>query len=195
MLSVSRETAGQLAGYAALLRKWNPAINLIAPSTVDQIESRHIADCTHLAEVSVGAQGKWADLGSGGGLPAVVLAIARPDLNVTMVESDQRKASFLRTAIRELSLKNAQVISQRIEVLDRLEAAHVSARALAPLPRLMSYVERHLETDGTAWLMKGRNWQAEVSEARKDWSFDLKAHPSATDPDAAILEITGIRHA
>lgn len=193
MMDVSRETE-LLEAYAALLRKWNPAINLIAPKTVEQIESRHIADARQLSQISDKAQGNWTDLGSGGGLPGIVVAISRPDLAVELVESDQRKAAFLRNVIRELSLSNAKVLCSRIEALDRLEAANISARALAPLPQLVAYVVQHLASDGTAWLMKGRNWQAEVAEARKLWTFDLVSHPSSTDPDAAILEITGIRH-
>ncbi len=193
MMDVSRETE-LLEAYAALLRKWNPAINLIAPKTVAQIESRHIADARQLSQISDKAQGNWTDFGSGGGLPGIVVAISRPDLAVELVESDQRKAAFLRNVIRDLSLSNAKVLCSRIEALDRLEAANISARALAPLPQLMAYVVQHLASDGTAWLMKGRNWQAEVAEARKLWTFDLVSHPSSTDPDAAILEITGIRH-
>ena len=193
-MSVSRETE-RLAAYAGLLRKWNPAINLIAPSTIAQIEARHIADSLHLAEIAKTAEDNWVDLGSGGGLPGIVVAIMRPDMDLTLVESDRRKAAFLRNALRELALPRAKVLCNRIETLDRLDAANISARALAPLPQLMAYVERHLSPSGTAWLMKGRNWQAEVSQARDDWKFDLKTHQSATDPDAAILEITGIRHA
>jgi len=193
-MDVSRETE-RLAVYAGLLRKWNPTINLISPSTVNQIESRHIADSLHLATVAKAASGSWADLGSGGGLPGLVLAIMRPDLEVSLLESDQRKAAFLRSAIRELGLQRARVLPRRIESLERLAAENISARALAPLPQLMAYVDRHLSPSGTAWLMKGRNWKTEVSQARQDWIFDLKTHPSATDPDAAILEITGIRHA
>lgn len=193
MNDVSRETEA-LAAYAALLRKWNPAINLVSPKTLDQLELRHIADSRALVEVSRFANDTWVDLGSGGGLPGVVVAILRPDLAVTMVESDQRKASFLRSVIRELSLGNANVVTGRIEQISGLNAANVSARALAPLPQLMAYVVQHLDHAGKAWLMKGRNWQNEVAEARRDWVFDLRTHPSTTDPDAAILEITGIRH-
>lgn len=194
MSDVSRETEA-LAAYAALIRKWNPTINLVSPLTLEQLETRHIADCAALADISRDSSGSWVDLGSGGGLPGVVIAILRPDLPVTMVESDKRKGSFLRAAIRELGLKNAEIISQRIEDLDGLKAANISARALAPLPQLMAYVVRHLGDGGRAWLMKGRNWQAELAEARRDWIFDLKTHPSATDADAAILEITRIGHA
>lgn len=190
---VSRETE-RLGAFAGLLRKWNPAINLIAPSTVDQLESRHIADALQLARLAKTTPGLWLDLGSGGGLPGLVLAIAHPQIPVRLLESDQRKAAFLRNAIRELALQNADVICRRIEMADRQDAANISARALAPLPQLMAYVDRHLSPEGTAWLMKGRNWQKEVAEARKAWSFDMKAHQSSTDPDAAILEITGIRH-
>ncbi|RCW83910.1 16S rRNA (guanine(527)-N(7))-methyltransferase RsmG [Paracoccus lutimaris] len=193
MSDVSRETEA-LAGYAALLRKWNPAINLVSPTTLDEIESRHIADSRALVDLAADATGSWVDLGSGGGFPGLVVAICRPDLSVSLIESDQRKASFLRSVIREMSLKNATVIAKRIEAVDRLDAANVSARALASLPQLMAYVERHLNAAGRAWLMKGRNWQNEVAEARRDWSFDLKAHPSNTDSDAAVLEITGITH-
>lgn len=191
-MTVSRETE-RLAAYAAMLRKWNPAINLIAPATVGQIETRHIADALQLARLSQKSAGPWVDLGAGGGLPGLVIAIARPELVVRLIESDQRKAAFLRTAIRELRLENASVVCQRIESADSQNAANISARALAPLPQLMAYVSRHLKPDGQAWLMKGRNWQAEIADARKTWSFDVKAHQSSTDSDAAILEITGIR--
>ena len=193
MSDVSRETAA-LANYAAMLRKWNPAINLVSPTTLDELETRHIADSRALAGIASTATGNWIDLGSGGGFPGMVIAICRPDIRVTLIESDQRKASFLRSVIRETGLTNATVIADRIEGVDPLNAANVSARALASLPQLMAYVERHLNMGGKAWLMKGRNWQTEVAEARRDWSFDLKAHPSSTDPDAAILEITGISH-
>lgn len=193
-MGVSRETE-RLAAYVGLLRKWNPAINLIAPSTVEQIETRHIADSLQLAEIAENSPGNWVDLGSGGGFPGVVMAIMRPELQLTMVESDQRKAAFLRNVLRELALPHARVLCKRIEAVDRLDAANISARALAPLPQLMAYVDRHLSASGTAWLMKGRNWQDEVTQARTDWKFELKPHQSTTDPDAAILEITEVRHA
>lgn len=194
MTIVSRETEDQLTAYAALIRKWNPRINLVAPASLEHLETRHIADSVQLAELGQAQPGNWLDLGSGGGLPGIVLAIFRPSFPVFLLESDQRKATFLRTVARELGLKNVAVYAQRIERQDPLAATNVSARALAPLPRLMAYVERHLESSGTAWLMKGRNWRAEVEEAKIHWQFELTAHPSRTDSDAAILEITRIRH-
>jgi len=192
-MTVSRETEA-LQKYASLIRKWNPAINLVAPSTLSEVEIRHIADCRQLVEASRGAIGTWVDLGSGGGLPGMVVAICRPDLDVSLVESDKRKSAFLRTVTRELSLSNVNIVTERIEEAKPLSSANVSARALAPLPLLMSYVARHLVDGGRAWLMKGRNWSSEVDEARKQWQFALRVHQSETDPDAAILEIADIRH-
>lgn len=196
MSDVSRETEARLSDFAALLRKWNPSINLVAPSTLAQLERRHIGDSRQLAGLADLQTGSWADLGSGGGFPGLVAAIYYADRPVTfhLVESDQRKATFLRNACRELDLYNITVHTARIESLISLRASIVSARALAPLTTLMSYVDRHLETGGVAWLMKGRNWQAELDQAQKTWQFDVKAHPSLTDPDAAILEVTGINH-
>lgn len=194
MTIVSRETAA-LQEYAAMIRKWNPTINLVAPSTIDQIESRHISDSRQLVEHAYKASGTWLDLGSGGGLPGLVVAILRPDLMVTLLESDQRKCTFLRSVKRDVGLQNITVINKRIEASTPLQADNISARALAPLPLLMSYVHRHLSESGTAWLMKGRSWQSEVSEAEENWKFEYIAHPSHTDPDATVLEITGLRHA
>lgn len=188
-MSASREA--RLAAYAALIRKWNPAINLVAPATLPDLEIRHLADSGQLAEMAT-VGGSWMDIGSGGGLPGLVVAIYDPDRPVTLVDSDRRKVAFLQNAIRQLDLENCTAMAARIETMPPASPRHISARALAPLDRLMPYVARHLTTDGTAWLMKGRNWQAEVDLARKDWRFDLTAHPSVTDPSAAILEVSGL---
>lgn len=194
MTTVSRETM-QLEAYAALLRKWNPTINLVAPATLPNLEARHIADSLQLTRTAGDAAGDWLDIGSGGGLPGIVIAVSRPDLSMSLLESDKRKCSFLRSAARELGLENVKIINDRIEQAAPQATNNVSARALAPLPLLLSYVSRHLAPDGTAWLMKGRNWRSEVDDARKDWNFDLCTHKSQTDEEAVILQITGIRHA
>ncbi len=191
-MSASREA--RLAQYAALIRKWNPAINLVAPASLDQLEQRHIADSAQLALLQPEPQGSWLDIGSGGGLPGLVVAIFHPELPVQLVDSDRRKVAFLQTAIRQLGLVNCTATAARIEELPPADAANLSARALAPLDRLVPYLERHLAQDGTAWLMKGRNWQTELTAARRNWRFDVEIHPSTTDPDAAILQISNIRH-
>src|SRR5690606_29961856 len=99
------------------------------------------------------------------------------------------KAAFLRSVARSLDLHNVNVQNDRIEAINSLNAAHISARALAPLPRLMPYLARHMAKDGQAWLMKGEKWHAEVEEARKHWKFNLTSIASSTQPGAAILKI------
>lgn len=196
-LNVSRETAERLEAYQSLLVKWNAKINLIAPSTVDDIFARHIEDSLQLATYAKPITGVWSDLGSGGGLPGLVLAIhySETPIEFVLVESDQRKATFLRTVIRETGIKNTKILTKRIETIDPLKAAYISARALAPLPLLMSYLNRHLAEDGQAWLLKGEHWETEVDEARKDWKFNLISTPSRTHKHGAILKIDGISHA
>lgn len=191
-MSASREA--DLTTYAAMIRKWNPAINLVAPSTIDDLETRHIKDSLQLADLVDKPSGVWLDIGSGGGLPGLVLAICHRSCTVKLVDSDRRKVTFLQAVIRELRLENCTATATRIEDLPPASAENLSARALAPLVRLMPYLSRHLARNGTAWLMKGRNWQAELEEARKAWTFNVTIHPSTTDPASAILAIRDIRH-
>ncbi|WEF24459.1 16S rRNA (guanine(527)-N(7))-methyltransferase RsmG [Paracoccus sp. S3-43] len=195
-MSVSRETTERLEIYRALLKQWNPRINLVAPSTLVNFQTRHIADSLQLAELSDASEGAWIDLGSGGGLPGLVMAIAKADSKVafTLVESDQRKAAFLRTVARQADLPHVTVLAQRIEAISPLNAAYVSARALAPLPQLMAYLDLHLAPSGTAFLMKGRQWQAEIEQASQHWRFDYVSHPSRTQEGAAILEVSGVKY-
>lgn len=193
---VSRETQERLDEYASLLSHWNSRINLVAPGTIGNLRSRHIEDCLQICQHVTPADGIWADLGSGGGLPGLVLAIAfqGSETEFRFVESDQRKAVFLRTAIRQLGLANASVITRRIEDVAPLNAAYVSARALAPLPLLMPYLSRHMADNGQAWLMKGERWQSEVRDAQADWRFTCTAYPSLTHSGAAILKISEVSH-
>lgn len=194
---VSRETADQLALFRALIEKWNPHINLIAPASLPQIHERHIVDCLQIADHGPFTAGNWCDLGSGGGLPGLVLAVAlgHTGIHFTMIESDKRKAAFLITAIRELSLGNASVINQRIETASPQKAANISARALAPVSAIIPYVKRHMHPDGTAWLMKGENWQSEVELAAANWNFSYEAIPSKTKVGAILLKLHGISDA
>lgn len=197
MLSVSRETLRQLEQYHALMVRWNRKINLISAKTLPEFMDRHVADCVQVAECAGAPTGRWVDLGTGGGLPGIVLAIvfAESQLRFTLIESDLRKCAFLQTVIRELKLANVSVLSQRIEAAQPQAAEIISARALAPLPLLLSYVHRHLRPDGTAWLMKGRSWRQEIEEASSIWRFQVDSFPSRTDPEAAILKISGVSNA
>ncbi|MDO5640760.1 MAG: 16S rRNA (guanine(527)-N(7))-methyltransferase RsmG [Paracoccus sp. (in: a-proteobacteria)] len=190
-MNVSRETEGRLRDYASLVRKWNPSINLVAPATLADFEQRHIADSAQLFDLAQPKSGSWMDLGSGGGLPGVVLSILTQNspLTITLVESDKRKSAFLNTVRRALDLSNLIIKPQRIESLARGEHQFLSARALAPLDQLLLHLDRQLASDGVAWLLKGRSWRAEVDAARKQWRFDLESHQSQTDPEAAILKL------
>ncbi|RJE83451.1 16S rRNA (guanine(527)-N(7))-methyltransferase RsmG [Paracoccus onubensis] len=195
--NVSRETMERLATFRDLVIRWNSRINLVAPSTISEFDSRHIEDCLQISKHVSPESGIWADLGSGGGLPGIVLAIvfSNHPVQFRLLESDQRKAAFLRTVIRELTLENTQVYNRRIEDADPLNAAYLSARALAPLPRLMPYLDRHLAKYGQAWIMKGENWREEVEDARHKWKFNVFPIQSTSRPGAAILKISEVTDA
>ncbi len=192
---VSRETIARLETYEALLKKWNSAINLVSPRTISDIWSRHFLDSAQIFSLLPENAKSWADIGSGGGFPGMVVAILaaekRPDLFVTLVESDRRKAAFLMTAAREMSLK-LQVVSDRIEAISPLNADVLSARALAPLADLLAFAERHLAATGVCLFPKGARWREELAEAQKTWSFIMESHKSRTDSEAVILKIEGI---
>ncbi|MFC7702658.1 16S rRNA (guanine(527)-N(7))-methyltransferase RsmG [Plastorhodobacter daqingensis] len=193
-LDVSRETLERLDQYEALLRKWNAAINLVSSGSLKEVWSRHFLDSAQVFSKASDAR-TWADMGSGGGFPGIVVAILAaaeaPDLRVTLVESDLRKATFLTTVVRELSL-GAAVIPERIEKVPPLAAQVVSARALAPLSQLLGHADRHLAPGGRAVFLKGGSWPSEVEEAQKHWKFEFEAHKSKTDPSGVILTIGAI---
>ena len=196
-LDVSRETEARLAQFTELVRKWSPRINLVARGELEQLWERHIVDSAQLWAHAPRGQ-RWADLGSGAGFPGLVIAIlakeVRPSLHVTLVESDRRKAAFLATACRELEL-GVRIVAERIETAPPQDADIVSARALAPLDRLLGYVHRHLAPDGRALLAKGARWREEIETARQSWTFEWDAIPSLTDPASVILSIGEIARA
>ena len=192
---VSRETLERLEAYAACLERWTKKINLVSPSTVSDLWSRHFLDSAQLLEIAPVGFRSWVDLGSGGGFPGAVIAmlIAENDMTkVTLVESDQRKAAFLRAVCRE-SRSNFDVISQRAEDIDPLKADVLSARALAPLSKLLDFAQTHLAEGGRALFMKGKAVEVEMSEALEHWQFDCETYKSCTDAEAVILSIGEIK--
>lgn len=195
-MNVSRETFERLTVFVQLVEKWNPRINLISKSSIPNIWDRHVADSVQLYRLAP-ESGSWVDIGSGGGFPGVIIAIlAAEDVNrgpITLVESDQRKSTFLRTAIRELAL-SATVLSKRIEGLPPLNADVLSARALADLTALLGYAKYHLKPDGIAVFPKGAKWQKEHEDAQRLWSYSCEPIKSLTDPLAAVLKIKDIAH-
>lgn len=198
LFNVSRETMGHLDDYEVALRKWNPAINLVAKSTLDGLWSRHFADSAQLFELAPENARCWVDLGSGGGFPGLVIAIlAReraPSLQVFLVESDGRKSAFLSTVARAVGA-NVKIVTDRIETLQGPAADVLSARALAPLDKLLGYTEKLLNPGGIALFPKGASYERELEEARKHWRFDLEQHRSITDPAGRILSIGAVSRA
>jgi 16S rRNA (guanine527-N7)-methyltransferase len=191
-LNVSRETYERLEVYVALLEKWTPKINLISKATIPDIWTRHISDSVQVYRHGPQEFTSWLDLGSGGGMPGLIVAIlaaqVSPDSVVTLVESDGRKAAFLRTVLRETGIPG-QVLCGRIEALPPQKADVVSARALADLSTLLDYTARHLKLGGVALFSKGVTWQNEVEIARREWSFNFEALKSATEEGSVILKI------
>ncbi len=189
---VSRETLDKLNAYVELLVKWTAKINLISKTSKEDIEQRHIWDSAQIYTPTVG---KWLDLGSGGGLPGVVTAIlAQGDgcnLETSLMESDQRKAVFLRTCARELSVP-INVVAERIEDAPATKANILSARALSDLNSLIGLSARHLEKNGLCLFMKGANWREEVQKAEENWRFTYDAISSQTHPQAVILKVKEI---
>ena len=195
-LYVSRETFLRLKEYEKLLFKWNAKINLVSKSTLDNFWNRHVLDSAQFLS-SVGEKaGKWVDLGSGGGLPGLVVAILSDEIEpvnkLFLVEADARKAVFLKTVCRELGLK-VEVYNNRIEELPPISANIVSARALAPLKTLCLYAKNHLEKDGVAVFAKGENWKAELVEAQKKWIFSYEAVKSTLHEGSVVLVLRGIK--
>lgn len=194
-LDVSRETFDRLVAYQDLVIKWNDAINLVSRGSIPDLWARHILDSAQIATLAPEGPKLWADLGSGGGFPGIVAAIqlkaVSPETSFTLIESDARKATFLRQAIRLFEL-NAEVLAQRVEAVQPLRAQVLSARALAPLSQLLEYAKRHLSEDGRAFFPKGGSYPEEIRQARQWWNFRVRTHISRTDANAAILEVDQI---
>jgi 16S rRNA (guanine527-N7)-methyltransferase len=195
---VSRETIERLSRYADLVRLWQARINLVAPSTLDDLWHRHIADCAQLTEFVPADARVLVDLGSGGGFPGIVLGIMlaeREGFKTTLIESDQRKAAFLREAVRQLAIP-VDILSMRIENREtQLKvgiADVVTARALAPLARLLGWVAPYLGPKSIALLMKGRDAEREIQDARVEWRFDVELQPSLTEAVARIVVVRSL---
>jgi len=193
-IDVSRETREKLEIYHALLLKWQRAINLVSSKTIDEAWVRHFADSAQIERIVSRESRIVADLGSGAGFPGLVLAILRPDLNVHLVESDERKCQFLRTVSRETNV-DVMVHNSRIEdVKDEIQPDLVTARALADLSSLLDHVvfwtERapHLE----CLFMKGVKADEEIGLAKERFSFDAEMHQSVTDSHAHIVHLKNI---
>ncbi|MBX3512466.1 MAG: 16S rRNA (guanine(527)-N(7))-methyltransferase RsmG [Xanthobacteraceae bacterium] len=187
---VSRETAERLDRFVAHFLKWQQVVQLVAPSTLNTVWTRHIADSLQLLP-DIEDVKEIVDVGSGGGFPGLVLAIASPDKKFHLVESDTRKASFLREAAR-IADAPLTVYAERVEsVTKRIGTGiqTVTARAFAPLPKLLELTEDFLRAGAKGVFLKSQDIDDELTTAAKSWNVNYQLRNSLTDPRGRILLI------
>lgn len=187
--TVSRETLQRLQTYLDLLERWNKAINLVGRETLKDPWRRHFLDSAQLFRLlPLGAEGRSiVDLGSGAGFPGLVLAIMGAG-QVHLIESDQRKVAFMRAVSRET---NADVVfyNDRIENVEPFAVPVVTARALAPLPKLLGYAAPFLQQGGFSLFLKGREAERELTAAATEWKMRVQRHQSLSSDEAVVLQI------
>ena len=193
---VSRETEARLDAYVALLLEWQAKTNLVAPSTLPHLWTRHIADSLQILDLMPNAK-KWIDLGSGGGFPGIVLACALADDSdamVNLVERNAKKAAFLREALRVTGGRGAVHLMDIGDYVDSFSGAVdcVTARALAPLETLLGFAEPLVKNGAKALFLKGQDVELELTEATKYWTIDFQLHPSRTAGDGSLIEVGSI---
>ena len=193
------EKVERLDRYEAALRAWQPRINLVAASTLDEVWSRHFADSAQLMALLPPDAKRFVDLGSGAGFPGLVLAILMgndPERSWTLIESDQRKGAFLREVARQTGTA-VDILSIRIENagkearLGRIDV--VTARALAPLDKLLGLAEPLFGPETVGLFLKGQAALTEIEVARQQWSFDVSLVPSVTAADASVVVVRRLK--
>jgi 16S rRNA (guanine527-N7)-methyltransferase len=193
---VSRETEARLDRYVELLREWQAKTNLVAGSTLPHLWTRHVADSLQLLTLAPSAK-TWADLGSGGGFPGVVLACAlaeTPDATVHLVERNAKKAAFLREALRVTNSRGYVHLAEIGDSVDRITGPVdcVTARAVAPLHQLIGFAEPLVRRGAKALFLKGQDVEAELTEATKYWNINPHLHSSRTGGHGWIVELDRI---
>lgn len=190
--NVSRETAAKLEAFAAMVVDENARQNLVAQSTLADVQGRHVDDSLQLIDHAP-LTGKWLDIGSGAGFPGMVVAIARPREETLLVEPRTLRAAFLTRVADTLKLTNVQVITARVEAVKPLDVSVISARAVAALSKLLTIGAPHAAPDCVWLLSKGRTAAAELAEVRKIWQGDFDLIPSQTDAEAAIVKARDVQ--
>jgi len=191
---VSRETFECFLQWEVLLKRWNAKINLVSKAALAEYWGRHALDSWQVVEHLPEGAPRIIDLGSGAGFPGIALAIAlkaRGAGSVQLVESAGKKTNFLRTVIRALDLP-ASATSERAEALPSEDYDIVTARAFAPLPRLLTYAQPFWGKQTKGLFLKGESAEEELTEARKYWTFQLETYASRTNPEGVILEVTDL---
>ena len=192
-LNVPRETLERLEAFVALLREENDRQNLVSRASLDAIWQRHILDSAQLVRFAPPTARSWLDLGTGAGFPGLMVPLFHP-AKAILVEARRLRADFLRTAASVLGVASrVEIHGSKIETLSERAVDVISARAFAPLPKLLALAER-FSTPGTVWILpKGRNAKSELDAARSSWQGDFRLDPSLTDDDAGIIVASGVR--
>ena len=191
---VSRETLAALEVLVETLAKWQKAINLVGRATLGDTWIRHIVDSAQVVPLIPPKAQSLADLGTGAGFPGLVVAAMRADLDISLIESDARKAAFLGEAVRRMGLKKApRIVIGRLETVAPARADVVTARALAPRGQLLAWADRHRADPAICLFHKGKGWQDELTKATADWDISYQPLPSVTDRDAVLLRIDAYR--
>lgn len=188
---VSRETLTRLEGYAALLAKWQKAINLVAKDSLADLWRRHMLDSAALWPLIPAGAKSLADLGSGAGFPGLVLAIMGME-EVHLIESDTRKCAFLSEAARLFAPGQVIVHRKRIEAIEALAVDVVTARALADLDTLLGYAARLIKPSGICLFLKGRQAEDELTLAGQRWTMTVERFPNPADSSGTVLKIKGL---
>ena len=189
-LHVSHETLERLKRYVEILLKWQRAINLISHRTVKDIWRRHILDCGQLKSQLPDTRGPMVDIGTGAGLPGLILSILGTP-NVYLVESDARKCAFLREAIRVTEC-DAMVLNTRVEEVKGLAATVVTARAVAPLNKLIELSQFVSTPHSHLIFLKGKDFKYELTRLEKKWNMKLTVLPSLSSPEGVILKMESL---
>ncbi|HEY0112307.1 MAG TPA: 16S rRNA (guanine(527)-N(7))-methyltransferase RsmG [Allosphingosinicella sp.] len=193
LLDVPRETLERLESFEALLRKENERQNLVSRSSLEMLWSRHILDSAQITRFAPVEASKWLDLGTGAGFPGLIVPLVSK-AHVTLVESRRLRTDFLQRAAAVLGIEAwVEIICARLETAEARRFDVISARAFAPLDKLLSLAHR-FSTEKTVWILpKGRNAQSELDAARSSWQGDFRLEPSLTDPDARIIVASRVR--
>ncbi len=188
--ALNLEQKKSLEGYVFKLLDENGKYNFIGKSTIDQMWSRHILDCAQLMQFIKNPQKKFADLGSGAGLPGVVLSLLGLK-EIHLIEKSFRKADFLRK-IKNISPNRIFVQQAKLEELENINFDCIMSRALAPLDKLLEYCQKFLKDDGYCLFLKGKNLPLEISQAKQKFSFEFELFPSLTSRESNIIRINKI---
>jgi len=186
----SADVMARMDAFLAILTDWNSRMNLVGPSALAEFWGRHAFDSAQLLKLAPDAR-IWADLGAGAGFPGIILAIFLKDCEgarVHLIESMAKRCAFLRSVSIDLGLPTL-IHNSRAESLQLSPVEVVTARALAPMPRLLEYAQPLLRGSAVGLFLKGRDVEKELEEARKSWRFDVSLSPSASDPEGRIVSL------